>query len=55
MLNFIYATGFVFGLYIIIATIWGIAEKAIYGQVTPRVLDSLVALALAISLYNNFN
>lgn len=40
-------------LYIIIAAIWIITEKEIYGQITPRIIDDIVAIILAVSLYFN--
>jgi hypothetical protein len=40
-------------LFILIAAVWQIAEKEIYGQITPRRIDDIVALILAISLYFN--
>jgi hypothetical protein len=40
-------------MYIIIAWIWQMAEKFFYGQVTPRTIDDVVAIILAISLYCN--
>jgi hypothetical protein len=43
----------VYILYIIITAIWIIAEKEIYGQITSRIIDDIVAIILAISLYFN--
>lgn len=40
-------------LYIMIGALWIIAEKLIYGQITPRVIDDIVALILATSLHIN--
>jgi hypothetical protein len=40
-------------LYLFIAFVWTIVEKALYGQITPRLLDDVVAIILAISLYLN--
>lgn len=40
-------------LYVAIAGIWTQTEKMIYGKVTPRIIDDIVALALATSLYFN--
>lgn len=41
-------------LYLVISLIWMAAEKLIYGQITPRFIDDVVALVLAVSLYFNF-
>lgn len=43
----------VYLLFILIAFIWQIAEKEMYGHITPRRIDDFVALVLAISLYFN--
>jgi hypothetical protein len=40
-------------LFILIAAVWQISEKEIYGQITPRRIDDFVALILAVSLYFN--
>lgn len=39
--------------YICIAGIWKRLEKVIYKEVTPRVLDDVIAIILATSLYFN--
>jgi hypothetical protein len=44
----------IFLIYIVIAILWMIAEKIIYGVITPRILDDIVAIILATSLYFNF-
>lgn len=44
----------VFFLYAIISVIWQQLELKIYGKITPRILDDIVAVVLAISLYFNF-
>lgn len=33
--------------------IWALAEKIVYGQITPRILDDIICLALSISIYYN--
>jgi hypothetical protein len=43
----------IFLIYAIISVLWMIAEKIIYGVLTPRILDDIVAMILAISLYFN--
>lgn len=43
----------VFVLYVIVAVIWTIAEKMMYGHATARLIDDVVALILAISIYMN--
>lgn len=43
----------IFIIYIVIAFLWMLAEKIIYGYVTPRGIDSVIAIILAISLYIN--
>jgi hypothetical protein len=43
----------VYILFILIAAIWKIAEKEIYGKITPRGIDYIVAIILATSLYFN--
>lgn len=40
-------------IYVTIAGIWVRLEKSIYKEVTPRILDDFIALALAISIYFN--
>ena len=40
-------------MYIAITGIWIQAEKMIYGKSTPRLLNDIIALALATSLYLN--
>jgi hypothetical protein len=40
-------------LFILIAAIWRICEKEMYGVITPRRIDDIVALILAISIYFN--
>ncbi|AKQ08378.1 hypothetical protein PQE66_gp063 [Bacillus phage PBC2] len=45
----------VFLIYLGISGMWMRLEKMIYGKITPRIIDDVVALILAISLYMNFN
>jgi hypothetical protein len=40
-------------LFILIAFIWQIGEKEMYGEITHRRIDDIVALILAISIYFN--
>ena len=40
-------------LYLIVGSLWALAEKLIYGQITPRILDDVICLILVISLYFN--
>lgn len=40
-------------LFILIAAVWQIGEKELYGVITPRSIDNIVALILAISIYFN--
>jgi hypothetical protein len=40
-------------IYIVIAVLWQIAELQFYGKVTPRLMDDVIAVILAISLYFN--
>lgn len=42
-------------IYLGISLIWCAAEKVVYGKVTPRILDDIVAIVLAISLYFNLS
>jgi hypothetical protein len=44
----------IFLLYVIIAVVWQQAELKLYGKITPRKLDDVIAVILAISLYFNF-
>jgi hypothetical protein len=44
----------IFLLYSIIAMIWQTIELRFYGKITPRLLDDVIALILATSLYFNF-
>lgn len=39
--------------YVGITGIWVQTEKIIYGKSTPRLIDDIVAIVLAISLYFN--
>lgn len=39
---------------LVITVVWQIAEKLIYGKTSPRLIDDVVAMILAISLYYNF-
>lgn len=41
-------------MYIIVSGLWVLGEKLMYGEVTPRGIDDIVALVLAVSLYFNF-
>jgi len=43
----------VFFLYILIAIVWQQVELKFYGKITPRKLDDIIAIILAISLYFN--
>jgi hypothetical protein len=45
----------IIGFYLIIAFLWKVAEFALYGKSSPRIVDDIVAIVLAISLYYNFN
>lgn len=47
------AVFFIILIYVVIAGIWGSAEKLIYGKITQRKLDDIIAVILAISLYFN--
>ena len=40
--------------YIIIALVWQMVEYKFYGKVSPRTIDDVIALILAVSLYFNF-
>jgi hypothetical protein len=40
-------------LFILIAVIWQIGEKEMYGEITYRRIDDIVALILAVSIYFN--
>jgi hypothetical protein len=42
-------------LYWLISGLWQIAEIIIYRKTIPRVLDDIVAVILAISIYFNLN
>lgn len=44
----------IFFIYLVIGWIWRRAEIAMYGKVTPRALDDIIAIALSISLFLNF-
>jgi hypothetical protein len=52
-INLLIDAFFVLLIYLIIAVLWQFAEKIFYGHVTPRFIDDVVALILAISLYIN--
>lgn len=54
MLNYILDILSILIIYVVIGLVWMAAEKLIYGQITPRFIDDVVALVLAISLYFNF-
>lgn len=45
----------VFLLYSIIAVVWQQVELKFYGEITPRYLDDVIAIILAISLYFNIS
>jgi uncharacterized membrane protein YccC len=45
----------VLGIYTAIGVLWALVEYMIYGRVEPRIIDTIVGVVLAISLYNNFN
>jgi hypothetical protein len=49
----IQAIFFIALIYVVIAGLWMQLEKLIYKEVTPRMLDDFIALALATSLYFN--
>jgi hypothetical protein len=40
-------------IFILIAVVWQIGEKEMYGEITHRRIDDIVALILAISIYLN--
>jgi hypothetical protein len=42
-----------FLIYIVIDLFWSVGEILLYGKVTPRRIDDVVAVILAISLYFN--
>lgn len=44
----------VFGLFIAISALWIFAERSFYGEVTPRGIDTFIAVILSLSLYFNF-
>jgi hypothetical protein len=52
-MNFLLAFFQVIFLYIVIAIAWMAAEKVFYGKRTPRLLDDIVAIILAVSIYFN--
>ncbi len=48
----------IIAIYIAIGLLWQLAELFIYGEITPRLIDDVVAIILAIlavSIYNNFH
>lgn len=42
---------YIFLLYVVIGLLWAGAEKVFYGERTPRVIDDVVAIILAVTLY----
>jgi hypothetical protein len=40
-------------IYCMIGLLWTIAEKVLYGTITPRSIDDIVAFVLACSIYLN--
>lgn len=42
-------------LYVSIEGLWTLGERLIYKKATPRIIDTVVAILLAVSLYFNFN
>ncbi|WP_161805240.1 hypothetical protein [Sporosarcina globispora] len=53
MVNILYSIVGIFIIYIVIAILWQLAELRLYGKITPRKLDGLVAIILAVSLFFN--
>lgn len=53
MINFIFNLLGIFLLYIVIAGLWTFVELKIYKEVTPRLIDDIVAIVLAISIFLN--
>jgi hypothetical protein len=53
IIEFIISLLWVLVIYIVVASLWVAIEKVIYGEVTPRQIDTIVAIILAISLYAN--
>lgn len=45
---------YVLWLYLLIGLIWAGAEKLFYGVSTPRLIDDVVAIILAVVLYISF-
>lgn len=44
----------VLAIYLIISTVWAVAEKVLYGKAVPKKIDDVVAMILAVSLFYNF-
>lgn len=42
------------GIIYLVSLLWQTLELVIYGEVTPRRVDNIIGIILAISLYNNF-
>lgn len=43
----------VFIIYVVVTLLWQGAEMLFYGKVTPKFIDDIVALILALSIYIN--
>ncbi|MBP1971605.1 hypothetical protein J2Z83_003756 [Virgibacillus natechei] len=55
MLEVLINTIWIFFIYCGVAVAWVGAEKLIYGKITPRKLDDVIAMTLAVSLFFNFS
>lgn len=53
LVNVLTSIFWVFIIYLIIAGLWQLGERLMYGEVTPRGIDEIVTIILAISLYFN--
>lgn len=53
MIDWLISVFIIFMIYLFIETFWEMAEKILYGKSTPRKIDGLIALILAISLFYN--
>jgi TM2 domain-containing membrane protein YozV len=53
MLSILSSVLWIFLIYLFIAALWTLAESLFYGKITPRRIDDVVAIILAISLYFN--
>lgn len=44
----------IFLIYLLISYTWYFSEIIFYGETTPRLIDDVIAIILAVSLYLNF-